>query len=72
MYVHVKVHTGDKREVLKEISHDHFEIAVKQEPRQNLANRRVIELVAAHLRTPVQKVRITSGHHSPSKILSVG
>jgi uncharacterized protein YggU (UPF0235/DUF167 family) len=71
MYVRVKVHTSAKRETLKEISHDHLEIAVRQEPRQNLANRRVIELVAAHLRIPVKKVRITSGHHSRSKILSV-
>ena len=50
---------------------DHFEISVREAAERNLANGRVLELVARHFKLPVGKVRIISGHHSPSKILSV-
>ena len=47
------------------------EVAVKEKAERNLANRRVIELVAKHLKVPAGKIRIISGHHSPSKMLSI-
>lgn len=50
---------------------DHFEVSVRELAERNLANRRIIELVARRFKLPVGKVRIISGHHSPSKILSV-
>lgn len=71
MYIKVHVHTGAKKESLTELSQDHFAVSVKQKPLQNLANRRVVELIAAHLHIPAKSVRIVSGHHAPSKILSV-
>ena len=72
MYVKVWVQTGAKKESVVVTSADHFKIAVKEKPLQNLANRRVIALVASHFHTPLAKVRIINGHHSPSKLLSVG
>lgn len=71
MYVKVWVQTGAKKELLKATSPDHFEISVKEKPLQNLANRRVIALIAAHFHVPLNKVRIINGHHSPSKLLVV-
>lgn len=71
MYVKVRVYTGVKKEEVRLVSENRLSISVKQKPVQNLANRRVIELVAYHYKTPVKKVRIVSGHQSPSKILSV-
>ena len=71
MYVKVRVVAGAKREAVTEKSPDHFDIAVKEPAEANLANRRVIALIAARFNVPVGKVRIVSGHHSPSKILSV-
>ncbi len=71
MYIKVAVQAGAKKESFKEISKDHFEIVVKEKPLQNLANRRVIAIIAKHFTVAIGKVRIINGHHSPSKLLSV-
>ena len=71
MYIKVRVTAGSKRERVEEKSPDHLEISVKEPAEQNLANRRVIALVALRFKVPAGKVRIVSGHHSPGKILSL-
>jgi uncharacterized protein YggU (UPF0235/DUF167 family) len=71
MYVKVRVIAGAKKEVFKKVSDTHFAISVKEKAQQNLANRRVEELVAIHFKIPAKQIRIISGHHSPSKILSI-
>ena len=71
MYVKVRVLAGAKTEKFEAVSKDHFKIAVKEPAKQNLANRRVVELVAMHFKVPAGQVRLISGHHSPSKILSI-
>ena len=71
MYVKVSVKTGARQESFVAATPDHFEIAVREKPVQNMANRRVIELVARHFKVPASKIRIINGHHSPSKLLSV-
>lgn len=70
-YIKVKVFAGAKKESFEQKSEDHFEVAVKEKAERNLANRRVIELVAKHLKVPTGKIRIISGHHSFSKMLSI-
>jgi uncharacterized protein (TIGR00251 family) len=69
MYIHIKAQTGAKKETVKQISSDHFEVAVKEPAKQNLANRRIIEIIQAMF--PGTVVRIMNGHHSPSKLLSI-
>ena len=71
MYVKVRVIAGAKKEAFEEMSKDHFKIAVREPAERNLANGRIIELVAMHFRTPKNKVRIVSGHRSQSKILAI-
>ncbi len=69
MYIKVKVKTGAKREVIEQVSDDHFDISVKEKAEHNYANTRILEIMRA--RFPNTAVRIVSGHHSPSKILSI-
>jgi uncharacterized protein YggU (UPF0235/DUF167 family) len=71
MYVKVRVTAGAKVELLKKKTEDSFVLSVREEAKQNMANRRVKTLLARHFEVPQNKVRIISGHHSPSKILSV-
>ena len=71
MYVKVRVKAGAKKEEVRLVSKTHFAISVREKPLQNLANKRVIELIARHFRVPAKAVRIVSGHRSPSKILSL-
>ncbi len=71
MYVKVRVRAGAKKEDIQLMSENRFAVSVRQKALQNLANRRVVELIAYHFSVPVKSVRIISGHKSPSKILSV-
>ncbi|MBI1999312.1 MAG: DUF167 domain-containing protein [Parcubacteria group bacterium] len=71
MYIHVTVTAGAKTEAFKQTGERRYAISVREPAKQNLANKRVIEVVARHFRTPLGKVRIISGHHHPKKLLSV-
>lgn len=71
MYIHVKVTAGVKKESWKKKSEDHFEVSVKEKAERNLANTRVLTLVAEHFKVPVSKVRIINGHRHPSKLLVI-
>lgn len=71
MHVKASVTAGAKRETFAGVSENHFRISVKESAQRNLANRRVIELIARHFAVPVGRVRIINGHHRPSKLLTV-
>ncbi len=70
MYIKVKVFAGSKKEEFKKISDVCFEAKVKEKAERNIANKKVVELVRRHF-VSAGDIRIISGHHSPSKILSV-
>ncbi|OJI09189.1 MAG: hypothetical protein COV08_02040 [Candidatus Vogelbacteria bacterium CG10_big_fil_rev_8_21_14_0_10_49_38] len=71
MYLKVKVTPGAKRDQLKEIASATFAATVKAPAKHNLANRAVAGLLASHFGRPVAKVKLVSGHHSPSKIFDL-
>ena len=70
-YIHVKVRAGATKESFKQNSEDHFEISVKEKAERNMANARVLALVAEHFRVSVKNIRIVNGHHHSSKLLVV-
>ncbi len=69
MYIKVKVKAGAKREVVERVSDDHFNIAVREKAEHNYANTRILEIFREMY--PDVRVKIVSGHHSPSKIMSI-
>ena len=69
MYIKLRVIPGSKKEEITVLSEDTFRILVKEEAEHNQANIRVLELMKE--RFPGKIIRIVSGHHSPSKIISV-
>ncbi len=71
MYIKVRVQAGAKAENVERKDDTHFSIAVCEKAELNQANRRVRDIIAAELGVPAGKVRLISGHHSPSKIFSV-
>ena len=71
MYIRVRVQPKSRHESIKKVGDDSFEIAVREPAERNLANERVREIIAYEYREPVSRVRIVSGHHSPSKIVSI-
>lgn len=71
MYIRVKVIAGAKKEKFEQNGDELFEISVKEPAKQNMANRRIQELIARHFGIIKGKVKIISGHRSPSKIISI-
>ena len=72
MHITVRVKTGAKQESVRKISADRFEITVREKPENNLANRRVVALVAIEFGVPASKIRVLKGHRRRSKTLSIG
>lgn len=69
MYLKLKVLVDSKTQRIEKQSEDTWRIWVKLPAENNAANNRVLELVREAY--PNQSVRIVSGHHSPSKIVSI-
>jgi len=71
MYIRVHVIPGAKKERVTKVSDTEFQIAVREPASQNLANRRVIAIIAEMFSTSSAQVRILTGHRSSSKMVSV-
>ena len=71
MYIKVRVKTGEKKESVEKISPTSLKISVKEKPEKNSANARIIKIIAEQLGVAPKKVRIVSGHHTPSKLLAI-
>lgn len=71
MYIKVKISAGAKKEQCKQIAQHSYAVSVKEPAEQNRANRRLLELIAECYHISPKQVKLVSGHHSPSKILSV-
>ena len=70
MYIKIRVIPSSKREVINRIDEENYEIKVKQEPKNNAVNKRLIEIMR-DIYKQAKIVRIISGHRSPSKIISI-
>jgi uncharacterized protein YggU (UPF0235/DUF167 family) len=69
--IRVKVTPDSRKERFLQTADDAFTISVREPAEGNQANLRVRELLAAHFKVPVQKVRIEAGHHSPQKRIHI-
>lgn len=71
MYIKVKAEPGAKKESVESISKDTLRIAVKEKAERNMANQRIKKLLAEFFHLPLGKIRLVSGHRSPSKIFDI-
>ncbi len=71
MYIKVRVTAGARKEEFTKVRDDLYEVKVREKAERNMANTRVIQLVANHFSLPVGKVKILNGHQSPSKLLVI-
>ena len=71
MYVKVNVTPGARQEIFTEKKPGYFDAKIKEKAERNMANDRVIELVAEFYKVSKNKVRIINGHQHPSKLLVV-
>ena len=71
-YIKVKVYPESKKEELKQIAEDRFEVWVKEKPERNQVNKRLCQIISHHFNNPDGGVKIINGHHSRIKLLKVG
>jgi len=71
MYIKVMAFPKSKKEGLKELSKDKFEVRVKEKAERNMANQRIIEILAEYFGVGVKDVKIINGHRHPSKLISI-
>lgn len=70
MFIRVHAAPDAKREHIVKESPDTWRISVREPAQGNLANERIRTLVARELDVPLSAVRILTGHHSRSKLIS--
>ena len=68
--IRVLVFAGAKKQGLME-EKERLVISVREPAQRNLANKRVILMVAEHYGVPPNKVKLLTGHKSPQKLLEV-
>lgn len=71
MYIKVRVKAGAKKDEIEQVNENTFNVSVKADARQNMANKSVVRIVAKYLEIEENKVRIINGHQSPSKLISI-
>ena len=71
MYIRIKVIPGAKKELYKQTGDFTYEISVKEKAERNMANRRVMEILALHLGKKQSDFKLVSGHHTRTKMFSV-
>jgi uncharacterized protein (TIGR00251 family) len=70
MIIKAKVKTNAKNEKIVE-KEDYWEISVKEPPIEGKANKRIIELLAKHLKIPKSRIEIKKGSKSKLKIIEI-
>ena len=70
-HLRVIVTAGARREVVEEKKNGTVYIKVKEPAEANKANHRVRSIIAERVGVAVANVRILTGHHSKSKLLSI-
>lgn len=71
MYIRVRVFPAQKSELVKEVGENRLEIRVREKAEQNLANKRVMEILTEKYGVSLGKIRLLNGHHHPIKLFSV-
>lgn len=72
MYIRVRVTASARKERIVREDADTFYISVREPAERNLANHRIAEILACELSVPLSSIRLLTGHHSSSKMYSVG
>ncbi|MCI5108317.1 MAG: DUF167 domain-containing protein [Candidatus Pacebacteria bacterium] len=71
MYVKVQVTPKAKKEKFEIVGENRFTMAIKEEAKQNMANDRVMKVMAHFFGVSEKKVKVISGHRGRSKMLSI-
>ncbi len=71
MIVKVKVKPNAKKEEIKELGKDYYEIRVTVVPEKGKANKKVIEILSKHLKVPKSRIKLIRGETSREKLFEI-
>jgi uncharacterized protein YggU (UPF0235/DUF167 family) len=71
MLIKVKVNVLSKEDKVIKKSEDNFEVFVKVDAQRNMANKRIIELLAEYFNLPQHRVRMIKGFKESNKIFNI-
>jgi uncharacterized protein YggU (UPF0235/DUF167 family) len=71
MYIKVRVVAGSRKEKITQINDAEYQMIIKEPAKNNLANNKIKDILANEMKVERGKVRLITGHQSPSKIFDV-
>ncbi len=71
MLIKVKAFSKSRKQEIKKISEDNFEIKIKEKPLQGRANNQLIKCLADYFILPENKIRLVKGFHQKNKIFEI-
>jgi hypothetical protein len=71
MLIKVKVNVLSKEDKVIKKSEDSFEVFVKVDAQRNMANKKIIELLAEYFNLPQYKVKMIKGFKESNKIFNI-
>ncbi|WP_457640978.1 DUF167 domain-containing protein [Persephonella sp.] len=71
MQIKVKVKPNSKKNEIKEIEKNYYEIRVTVIPEKGKANKKVIELLSKYLKVPKSKIKLIRGETSREKVFEI-
>jgi hypothetical protein len=67
----VKAKPGARTEKVERIDDSHLLVSVKEPPIRGRANEAIVKALAGYFNTPVDRIRIVSGHTSKQKVVEI-
>ena len=71
MLIKVKVKPNAKKNEIKQIEDNFFEIKTTAVPEKGKANQKVIEMLSKHFKVPKSRIKIVRGETSREKIIEI-
>ncbi|MFA5228474.1 MAG: DUF167 family protein [Candidatus Paceibacterota bacterium] len=71
MLIKVKANPSSKEDKVIKKNEDSFEVFVRADAQRNMANKRIIELLAEYFNLPQYKVKIIKGFKESNKIFDI-
>jgi len=71
MLIKVKVNVLSKEDKVIKKSEDNFEVFVKVDAQRNMANKKIIELLAEYFNLPQYRIKMIKGFKESNKIFNI-
>ena len=71
MLIKVKANVSSKEDKVIKKSEDNFEVFVKVDAQRNMANKRIIELLAEYFNLPQYRIKMIKGFKESNKIFDI-